>query len=278
MDCHDIRDDIDLCALGTLPPDEAERVRAHAATCADCQAELLAAEDAVARLALAVPRVPAPAALREAVFAAVRGPAGVAHRRRRWPWRIRSRPAQAVARGAPAPGLGLLHLLGRRVSARFGAVAAAVVLLPLAGLLAWTTVLQRQVNELRDETAQIQRRNEGLLLLASPSTARADFRPVGDARGATGSATWNPDRRVCFVFFDHLPEPEAGAAYRLWYSVDGRITVDGGRVVRDDNGRAEVIIDASNWRGQTYELILKLERTPHDPGAVPILMARLVRP
>jgi hypothetical protein len=264
MNCQDIREDIDLCALGTLEPGESERVRAHAARCDACRAALLAAEQAAAALALTVPRVRAPAAVRRSVMEAVRAEHDATPQ---------TEPS-VVPQAIPAR---TSHL--RRLSIRYGALAAVLVVVPLAGLLVWAALLQHQVNDLRHDTEQMQRRNDGLLLFAVPSSVKADFRPVGNAKGATGAATWNPGRNVCFVLFDHLPQPEPGTAYRLWYLVDGgRRVVDAGDLTPDANGKAEIILDASQWRGQDYEMVLKLEQRPHDVAAPTLMVARLSRP
>lgn len=259
MNCQDIRGDIDLCALGTLPTAEAQRVRTHAAMCESCRAELLAAEDSAAQLALTAPRVHAPAALREAVFAAVQEEAPQDGRRRR----------VVAARRILARS--------RRLTARYGAAAVALVAAPLAALVVWTALLQRQVNDLRHDTAEMQRRNDDIVLIASPSV-KADFAAVGDTPTAAGSATWNPELRVCFVFFDNLPRPEPGTTYRLWYVTESGRRVDAGEVLVDEGGRAEVILDATRWRAQQYEMTLRLEHRPHDPNAPAVLAARLRRP
>jgi hypothetical protein len=259
MDCTDIREDLDLYALGTLEPAESTRVRAHAATCDACRARLLEAEHTAAALGRAVPRVRAPAWLKVRVLAAVRAehsrqPAGA--------------QIQTGWRGWP-----------RRAISRYGVAAAALLLLPLGGLVAWAAILQSQVNELRQDTEQIQRRNDGALIMAVPSSVKTDFQPGEQARGATGAATWNPTRGVCFVFFEKLPQPEPGTAYRLWYTVDGgRRVIDAGTLTPDAHGRFDLIMDVSNWRGQEYDMVLRLESQPHDPTAPIVLTAKLRRP
>lgn len=249
--CAEVAEDLDLLALGTLDAAEAERVRAHLAVCPRCRAALRAAEEDVARLALTAPVVRAPETLRSAVMAAARRTATV---------------------GRPRPALPLW----RRPMARWGAVAAATVV-ALAGTLTWVARLQGQVNELRQEAAALRRRADGVLLFAVPSSIRADFRPVAD-QAAAGAVTWNPDRGVCYAVFERLPRPEPGSAYRLWYIADGVRRVDAGEVVPDETGRADLVIDASRWRGQSYELVLRLERTPHDPEAPAVLVAAMQRP
>ncbi len=251
MGCDEVAEDLDLLALGTLDPAEAERVRAHAAVCARCSADLQAAEEALARLALAAPPVRAPRTLRAAVMAAVRhGP-----------------PAERAPRPLP---------IWRRPAWRWVALAAAL-LLALIGTLTWVARLQGQVNELRQEAAAMRRRADGLLLFAVPSSIRADFRPIAD-QAAAGAVSWNPDRGVCYVVFERLPRPEPGTAYRLWYVADGVRRVDAGTVTPDETGWADLEIDASRWRGQSYELVLRLERTPHDPEAPAVLVASMQRP
>jgi len=133
------------------------------------------------------------------------------------------------------------------------------------------------VNDLRQDTEQVQRRNDGLVLFAVPSSIKADFRPGPLARGAGGAATWNPDRNTCFVLFDRLARPDAGTAYRLWYVVDGDRVVDAGEITVDDSGRADATIDTSRWRGQHYDMMLRLEGRPHDPDAPTVLLARMSR-
>jgi hypothetical protein len=257
--CDEIRDDIDLYALGTLDASEADRVRVHVALCDACRAELLAAEETAARLAFTVPRVAAPPAVRDAVFAAIHaGPRDEAHttHRRSWPLlRPRALPA-----------------------GRFGTLAAALLLIPIAGLLIWAVLLQRQVNSLRHDAAAMQRRADGLTLLAMPSSLRADFVPARDAGGAMGAVMWNPEKGLCAVLLDRLPRAEPGTAYRLWYRVDDRLTVDAGEIHPDEYGRAEIMIDTSRWRGSVYDMAVRVEHTPADPTAPALLTAQLRRP
>ncbi len=260
MNCDDIRDDIDLCVVGTLPAAEDERVRMHAATCPDCGPLLLSGEAVAARLGQSVPLVPAPASLRASLMTAV-------HAESR-------QDSSAPAPSAPPPA----RSRGRGRVARYGAAAAVLVLLPMAGLALWVAQLQRDVNTLRAGSEVIQRRSDGLLMLAMPSSLKSDFQSLGDIKGAVGAASWNQERQVCAVVLDNLPPPESGASYRLWYIIDGQRVIDAGAVTLDDGGKAQMMIDASRWRGQEYEMLVTLERQPHDRSAPAVLTARLRRP
>jgi hypothetical protein len=256
MDCSTIQDDLDLCALGTLSSDEEQRVRTHASTCDRCRADLAAAEHTASSLALTVPITRAPAGLRAAIIAEINAtPVAV----------MPSRPPRRSRT--------------RGLAARYGGLAAALVLVPLTGLLVWAALLQQQVNDLRESADEIQRRSEGLVLFAVPSAIKADFQPGPAAGGAIGAATWSPERGACFLLFDKLPRPEPGTSYRMWYIVDdGQRVVDAGELAVDEAGRADMTINTGRWRGVTYDMVLKLEHRPHDPDAPAVLTASLRRP
>jgi hypothetical protein len=111
----DIRDLIGAVALGAATPGEHDRVERHAATCHECRAELDGLRAAASTLALDVPQLEPPAALRRKVMAAVRDDA---ERNRR-----------------PAPSR------PRRGLALWPALAGALAVLA-GGLAAWNVTLQ----------------------------------------------------------------------------------------------------------------------------------------
>jgi hypothetical protein len=258
IDCADIRDDIDLCAIGTLSSEDDDRVRAHAAECPECEALLASASNLAATLALTAPLRRAPASMRTATLAAIRGP-------------VSSAPAPSTEKQAGR--------LRRLVSGGWtSGLAAALLLAPVAGLLVWAAILQHQVNDLKQSAAVIQRRNDGLVLFAVPSSIKADFQPGAAATDAVGAVTWNPERHACYVLFDRLPKPDPGTDYRLWYVVDGgQRVVDAGELPVDDTGRADATIDTRLWRGQRYDMFLRLEQRPHDGDAPTVMWANLSR-
>jgi anti-sigma factor RsiW len=71
--CEAWSDDIDLYALGALARDEAISVERHVAACSRCSANLCAAKELAALLALSVPVLHAPIKMRDAVFRRARG-------------------------------------------------------------------------------------------------------------------------------------------------------------------------------------------------------------
>lgn len=117
MSDHDeIRDLIGAVALEAATPDEHDRVERHAATCHECRAELDALQTAVGALALEVPQLDLPSALKRKIMTAVRDDAARHH--------------------LPAPSR------PRRGLALWPALAGALAVLA-GGLIAWNVTLQR---------------------------------------------------------------------------------------------------------------------------------------
>lgn len=116
MTGHDeIRALIGAVALGAATDAEDALVERHAATCHECRAELDGLRAAAGTLALEVPQIDPPPALKRKVMAAIRSDA---------------------ARAAPVSAPGPRHRLGR-----WPAIAGALAVLA-AGLLAWNLTLQ----------------------------------------------------------------------------------------------------------------------------------------
>lgn len=122
MSDHDaIRDLIASVALGAATEHEHAEVERHAATCHDCRAELDGLRSAVAGLALDVPQIDPPTALKDRIMDAVR--------------------ADGRPRTSPAP-------VRRPRRAMWPALAGALAVLA-AGLVTWNVTLQGDGPETR---------------------------------------------------------------------------------------------------------------------------------
>jgi len=249
-----IDDLVDLEALGALEPHESAQVRAHAAVCPACRASLLAAEETAARLALAVPLRAAPPALRARVLRAVDAPV-----------QLTPVPTQLAMRRP--------HAL-RRVTSRWGALAAALVLVPVIGLLTWAIVLQTQVNELKQESKQIQEAQRDIVLFSPPSF-RAKLDPAEPDSGAAGWVTWIPDEARCAVKVKGLAKSDSGASYHVFYR-GMRDPVDAGELKPNDEGKAELEFDTSRWQGFEYHVWVAQVRPGGEVGPA-VLKATLRR-
>ena len=253
MNAEHVEELVDLEALGALTSAESERVRAHVAGCPRCRASLAQAEEVAARLALSVPLYRAPARLRERVMAEVDAPVT---------------PATApVRRMQPRLAPAIL-----RFNRRWGAAAAALVVVPLAGLLAWALMLQNQVNDLKEQNQQIQELQRDLVLLAPG--VRARFVPTKDAGDAAGSIVWNPDEGKCSVTVAGLVRSDPTTSYHVFYQ-GWKGVEDAGVLEPDEAGRASLVFDASKWRGDVYHVWVSAVRAGGD--SLPLLQASLRR-
>jgi hypothetical protein len=231
MNAEHVEDLVDLEALGALTAEESEFVRAHASECPLCRADLAQAEAVVARLALAVPLHRAPAGLRSRVLAEVTAPI------------VRlAEPAPVPQPRPPTPIM--------RFNRRWGSIAAALFLVPLVGLLAWALVLQNQVNDLKEQSQQIQETQRDVVLLAASPPVRGRFVPTESAGEATGTVTWNPEEGRCAVSVLGLHK-ESGTDYHVYYK-SPRGDIDAGELKPDDEGTATLVFDVSKWKGDTY--------------------------
>jgi anti-sigma factor RsiW len=255
MSAAHVDDLIDLEALGTLDAEESIFVRAHTADCPRCRALLEEAEGIAARLAFSVPLDRAPVSMRGAVMAEV----GSAHV-----------TAIEPKRRSMLDG-GIVY----RFSRRWGAMAAMILVVPLLGLLAWSMILQNEVNDLKRENQQIQATQDELVLQALPTSLQARFTPTESAQGAYGTVSWNPDKQVCMVQVKHLPAADAEASYQVYYqgTLGPRLA---GTLEPDGQGTAEIRFDTSRWQGTEYRVWVSSVRSDSEPTVV-MLQATLTR-
>lgn len=169
-------------ALGCLEEEEARRVAAHVAVCADCRAELAACEAVVGKLALAAPEATPPAGVKQRVLAHVQ-PARPPARPRR-PWQ------EAFVR------------LFRR-SAPVWALASLVLVI---GLIA-SNVLWMQAG-----SSPMLPNGMHVITLHSTETAPK----------ASGSLVVSPDGEYGTLVVADLPALDQGHQYQLWLVRDGQ--------------------------------------------------------
>lgn len=192
MEHDDVFQLIPAYALGALDEGEVGAVEAHLDGCMACRAELALYEDVADQLALAVPQVAPPAALRERLMARVERPAGVAV------------PARADEPARPARA-GFVE----RLSALFRALApvwtplSLVLLLLLLGsnLLLWRQV--RQAEALPPEPVSV--------YLGGTEAAPQ----------AAGFIIFEPGSADALLVTYHLPTLEPDQQYQLWLIHDG---------------------------------------------------------
>lgn len=220
MQHEDVRAALAAEALGALDGAEADAVRAHLETCAECRAELASLRQASSSLAFAAPRVPMDAArsagLRARLVARAAADAGGA-------------PPAAAAADPPAPvaaAPGVIPISRVRDRAGFsgGWLAAAAAVLLIVG--AYAARLQGRYGALREQYASLSderdqlvrglaRRDSTLGELSGPGVRVIELASTRQ-RAPSGRMFWNP-ATARWTFFAHsLPALREGRDYQLW--------------------------------------------------------------
>ena len=188
-------------ALGAVDAEEAAAVRAHLATCAECQAEIAGLWAAVDTLPELIEPMEPPAGLRERIAAAILADVAAGAETPATPLPPAA-PTPAIAPAAPA-ALPIEPIRPARWwSAAPWAAAAAVLLLLSAGLLVWNL-------QLRDQIATV------------PAAETIALAPAPIAPGASGEVTYLPDDRLLLLDVRDLPALAPGEVYEVWLIAEG---------------------------------------------------------
>lgn len=182
---NELRDLLGVYSLGMTDAQEAEALRAHLATCAECQAELRDLREAVAALPLiAEPMDPSPA-LRSRIEAAILAESSPV-------------PAPTAPRLAPVPPPPVIVTPASFwASARPWAAIAAALLLLTVGMLIWNLRLQNQ-------------------LASTPVAETIALAPTDAAPGASGEVRYDPAARLFLLAVRDLPPLAPDQVYQVW--------------------------------------------------------------
>jgi negative regulator of sigma E activity len=187
------RDLLGAFALGAVDAEEAATVRAHLATCAECQAEMAELWLAVDSLPGMIEPIEPPPALRDRIAAAIRAeaasPAPV-------PSALSAPPAREPAPAVPEPIRKPASFWSRATP---WAAAAAVLLLLAAGLLVWNLRLREQIQE-----------------ATAPVAETIALAPTDAAPGARGEVTYRPQDRLFLLDVRDLPPLKPDQVYEVW--------------------------------------------------------------
>ena len=204
-----------LYVLDALEPEEYEQVREHLATCREAHPEFEELGAVVPALAMTWEPFDAPPALKSRVMAAIS-----AEREQAQPWSV----APAVS---DMPVIVFDRPRWQSVS-MWGLAAIAIVVIAVLG--AWTMVLQSRVNHAEERVATIA---QAIAVSTDPNADVAILRGTGSAAGASGFAAIPPDGDGYIVMVG-LPQPPPGETYQAWYLVDGQPTSAGLMSVDED--------------------------------------------
>ncbi|MBI2834529.1 MAG: anti-sigma factor [Acidobacteria bacterium] len=233
---HDeLRDLSGLYVLGALTADERATFEEHLRSCAECKAEIVSLGPVVGALALAVPRLEAPADLRPRLLSQVSGRA----------------PSATIPVERPDPAVRWADVAGWLAAA--AAIFVAVVLAGysvrlrdrvtrLEGQLTEMTLqavmADRQVTEIRRTAAEAR---STLGILAAPDLARVELAGQKVAPRARARAFWSRARGLVFTATD-LPPLPAGKVYQLWV-VTRQAPISAGLLTPDTAGQITAVIE-----------------------------------
>jgi negative regulator of sigma E activity len=184
-------------ALGAVDAQEAAAVRAHLATCVECQAEMAELWLAVDSLPDMIEPMETPPALRDRIAAAVMAEAASPA-----PPAIPASPTSELAPTiAPAPPA--TEPIRKPASfwsrATPWAAAAAILLLLSAGLLVWNLRLREQIQQ-----------------ATAPVTETIALAPTDAAPDASGEVTYLPQDQLLMLDVRDLPPLEPDQVYEVW--------------------------------------------------------------
>ena len=225
-------------ALGVLSEQERRAFEAHLPTCVECAREVGEFATVATGLALAVPQVDPPSALRARVLNHVVS--------------AESERVDPIPFPQPAPV---------RPSALPAWLAAAAAIAAVAlGLYSFN--LRERISRLEEDLRLANARAAGVerelqiarsgnnnarqiaTVLDAPDVRTIDLLGQKNAPAATGRAYWSPTRGLVFTA-SNLPAPSVGRQYQLWVIPQGGIPVSAGMLDLEGGGLTMALVDSS---------------------------------
>lgn len=226
-------DDVAVYALGSLPPDEAGKVRAHLSTCEECREEYAQLQPAAGAVAYAAEACPD-----QEHGAVVANPL------------LKARIMQQIRREAAPPAksnVAEMRAVRPIVWPAYAVAAACLLIALVTGIM--NISLNDQMRQTRTELAQIDNQNHRLLQdLAHQRTALADFvSPDSQRYGVDHGQVVRHGKRL-YLAMEALPPPPKGKVYQAWTLRSGGARMSPSVTFVPDGGGVAVVpipVDAS---------------------------------
>jgi len=174
----------------------------------------------------------------------------------------------------------------RRRAITFSTLAAAAMFIAIIGLGVWTLRLHNQVQDLKksdqaaarlriSEPALARADTDALLLLSAPGTIKAPLTAGAAAPNANGAVFWSREQQRCVIFARELTPLRGGSEYHVWFSA-GAAYWDGGPLIPDTTGVAEMVVSTERWHpGESYIINIVIQPVPDDGSRRPVLSASI---
>jgi len=242
-------------AVGALDGEDRARLEAHLAEgCAQCERVLRESEEALSRVALAVPREIPPAHVRQQLLARLdaTAPRPLPQTRRWLP-----RAAAIAAAMLIAAGLGA-GFMAAHYEKRLGVVVREA-----------TTMRERLAQQDQALREQVRLYADVAELLRDPGTRVFAMQGTGPSPHAVGRVVWH-ETRGGHVFVANLPAPPEGKTYELW-TITGGAPRPAGLFAPDASGKAQHTVAAA---GKVDVFAVTLEPAGGVPAPTgPIVLA-----
>ncbi|HLH71255.1 MAG TPA: anti-sigma factor [Candidatus Dormibacteraeota bacterium] len=241
---HDSMEDaVAAYVLGACPDDERAVIRAHLDDCASCRELARRLREAVDVLALSCPGQVPPARLRRRILDAARS----------------SPPSlMPVADGPGREAEVAPRLAGRRRPlwrGRLALAAAAMLLVGLAGTVAWNLRLQQELDR------------------RPPTYVMQGTGPLASARG---SVTDVDAGQLTLVSFSAMPPPPPGHVYEVWLVMESGKVVPAGTFRPDARGDAHLLLQRPLSGVQTVSVTQEVApRGSSAPRGKPLMAAQV---
>lgn len=201
MSAHEMMlDDVAVYALGSLPAQEAEKVRAHIASCDECREEYAQLRPAAGAVAYAAEACPD-----QEHGTVVASPL------------LKTRIMQQIRRDVPRPkgNVGEMRAVRPIVWPAYAVAAACLIIALITGIM--NISLNDQVRQTHSELAQIGTQNHRLLQeLARQRLALADLvSPDSQRYGVDHGQVVRHGKRL-YLAMEALPPPPKGKVYQAW--------------------------------------------------------------
>lgn len=260
-----------VAAVDALTGRDAQLMRAHVESCAECRDELAELRDAAALLAHAAPSAAPSDAVRQRIMREIQS-------------EPRSNPVQASNVGPLRQGLSSAWPNVLRLAAVFAFVALLLGIIVLwrrdaasrREIAELSGRLNRQQRELQVERDNLSRQTEALALLNSPGAKKIALAGTPAAQTARATFVYDEQARNGVLLIEGLPATPADKAYEVWFIPKGLAPIPGRTFTVSTNGRALVSDSLPLAAGSSAVVAITLE--PKGGSTVPTMPIYLASP
>lgn len=255
LTCDEALELLPLLAIDALDVDERDVLEDHLDRCPSCLAEVASYTEAAAAIALALPQVEPPAALKGRVLAAARRPFAI--------------PAPPLGAGRSDARKSATWLRGFRVS--FSGLVAAAALVLAIGSLIWALNLKGQLDTQSGQIATLSERatnyQKVTAVLQAADTQTRMLSGTNSAPDAYGRVYIDPDTGEGMLMVRGLPPLPQGRSYQLWVvGADGQRQSAGVLTWTDKQGNGYTLIQCPDKLARWQSFGVTQEPAGGSPG------------